>query len=62
MADQVFIGSVVLPDRVIGLATAGWRFLTFYFQLGLASVLFFLLNLRRGGSLLKPVEEKHAPR
>lgn len=56
------IYSALLPEQVIGIATAGWRFLTFYFQLGLASVLFFLLNLRRGGSLLKPVEEKHAPR
>lgn len=40
------IYSALLPERVIGLATAGWRFLTFYLQLGLASVLFFLLNLR----------------
>lgn len=40
------IYSALLPEQVIGLATAGWRFLTFYLQLGLASVLFFLLNLR----------------
>jgi uncharacterized protein (TIRG00374 family) len=40
-----FIYSAFLPDRVIGLATAGWRFLTFYLQLGLASILFALLNL-----------------
>ena len=39
------IYSAFLPERVIGLATAGWRFLTFYLQLGLASVAFFLLNL-----------------
>lgn len=42
------IYSAFLPERVIGLATAGWRFLTFYLQLGLASILFFLLNLRGG--------------
>jgi glycosyltransferase 2 family protein len=46
-----FIYSAFVPERVIGLATAGWRFLTFYLQLGLASVLFFALSLgarRRG--------------
>src|SRR5690606_28502095 len=48
------IYSALLPEQVIGLATAGWRFLTFYLQLGLASVLFFLLNLRSGGGLLQP--------
>jgi hypothetical protein len=32
-----------LPGRVIGLATSGWRFLTFYLQLGLAAVLFTVL-------------------
>lgn len=41
-----FIYSAFVPEEIIGLATAGWRFLTFYLQLGLASVLFFLLNLR----------------
>ena len=35
---------------MIGIATAGWRFFTFYFQLGLASILFFLLNLGSGGT------------
>jgi uncharacterized protein (TIRG00374 family) len=44
------IYSALLPDRVIGIATAGWRFFTFYFQLGLASILFFLLNLGAGGT------------
>jgi glycosyltransferase 2 family protein len=39
------IYGAVLPDRAIGLATAGWRFLTFYLQLGLAAVIFTLLNL-----------------
>ncbi len=41
-----FIYSAFLPERVIGLATAGWRFLTFYLQLGLAAIIFFLLRLR----------------
>lgn len=41
-----FIYSAFIPEGVLGLATAGWRFLTFYLQLGLASILFFLLNLR----------------
>jgi glycosyltransferase 2 family protein len=45
------IYSAFLPDTVIGLATAGWRFLTFYLQLGLASVLFFLLNVGSGRSM-----------
>ena len=40
-----FIYSAFVPERVIGLATAGWRFLTFYLQLGLASMLFFVLNV-----------------
>nr|MBA2670624.1 flippase-like domain-containing protein [Gemmatimonadota bacterium] len=42
-----FIYSAFLPERVIGLATAGWRFLTFYLLLGLAAILFFLLNTRQ---------------
>lgn len=40
------IYGALLPEQVIGLATAGWRFLTFYLLLGLASILFFLLNRR----------------
>ena len=39
------IYSALLPERVIGLATAGWRFLTFYLQLGLAALTFFALDL-----------------
>ena len=39
------IYSPFLPEQVIGLATAGWRFFTFYFQLGLASLVFALLAL-----------------
>jgi uncharacterized protein (TIRG00374 family) len=37
------IFSPFLPGHIIGLATAGWRFLTFYLQLALASVIFFFL-------------------
>ena len=42
-----FIYAPFLPQGVIGLATAGWRFLTFYLQLGIASVIFFFLPLPR---------------
>lgn len=38
------IYSALLPERVIGLATAGWRFLTFYLQLGLAALVFVALE------------------
>jgi glycosyltransferase 2 family protein len=41
------IYGALLPDRVIGIATAGWRFLTFYLQLGLAAILFTLMNMQR---------------
>ena len=40
--------SALLPAQVIGLATAGWRFFTFYLQLGLGSLVFALLNIREG--------------
>jgi glycosyltransferase 2 family protein len=36
-----------VPHHVIGIATAGWRFLTFYLQLGLAAILFTLMNMQR---------------
>ena len=54
------IYSAFLPAQVIGLATAGWRFLTFYLQLGLASVLFFILNLRAAGRIELPTGEPRA--
>lgn len=39
----------LLPAGVLGLATAGWRFLTFYLQVGLAALLFpALARLDRG--------------
>lgn len=42
------IYSAFIPAEAIGLATTGWRFLTFYFQLGFAAIIFLLLNLRPG--------------
>ena len=41
------IYKALLPGEIIGLATAGWRFLTFYLQLGLGAILFALLNVFR---------------
>lgn len=41
-----FVFGPVLPDRVIGVATAGWRFLTFYVQLALGAALFLALHGR----------------
>jgi glycosyltransferase 2 family protein len=38
------IYSPFIPAGAIGIATAGWRFFTFYFQLGVAAVLYFLLG------------------
>ncbi|CAN5791392.1 flippase-like domain-containing protein [soil metagenome] len=37
--------SALIPAGIIGLATAGWRFFTFYLQLGLGSLVFALLNV-----------------
>lgn len=34
----------LLPVSVLGIATAGWRFLTFYLQVGLAALLFPILG------------------
>lgn len=39
--------SAFVPASTLGLATSGWRFLTFYLQLGLAAILFPLLKERR---------------
>lgn len=41
------IYKALLPAEIIGLATAGWRFLTFYLQLGLGALVFALLNTAR---------------
>lgn len=41
------IYKALLPAEIIGLATAGWRFLTFYLLLGLGALLFALLNVTR---------------
>lgn len=47
-AEAIFflIYSAFVPAGIIGVATAGWRFLTFYLQLGLAAILFALLAMR----------------
>lgn len=41
----VLVYSALLPASVIGIATSGWRFLTFYVQLALGAVIFTGLNL-----------------
>jgi uncharacterized protein (TIRG00374 family) len=40
-----FIYHAFIPRDILGIATAGWRFLTYYFQLSLGSVIFSLLNI-----------------
>jgi glycosyltransferase 2 family protein len=35
----------LLPAGLIGIATAGWRLLTFYFQLALGSIIFLAFNI-----------------
>lgn len=52
-----FIYGAVLPGWIIGLATTGWRFLTFYLQLGLAALLFTTLNLRAVRTPTPPAPE-----
>jgi glycosyltransferase 2 family protein len=46
-AEAVFyvVYEALLPRGLIGIATAGWRLLTFYFQLALGSVIFTALNV-----------------
>jgi uncharacterized protein (TIRG00374 family) len=39
-----FIYQSYIPGEMIALATAGWRFLTYYFQLSLGAVIFTALN------------------
>ncbi|HET7274936.1 MAG TPA: lysylphosphatidylglycerol synthase transmembrane domain-containing protein [Longimicrobiaceae bacterium] len=56
----LLIYSAFLPERIIGLATAGWRFLTFYLQLGLAAAIFSLLNL--GNRSERDTADETAPR
>jgi uncharacterized protein (TIRG00374 family) len=38
------IYSPFVPADILGLATAGWRFFTFYLLLGIASILYFILG------------------
>lgn len=47
--------SALLPGRITGLMTAGWRFLTFYLQLALGAVLF------TGLTLAEPREPRRGP-
>lgn len=42
-ASFYFVYGAFIPDSMLGLVTAGWRLLTYYFQLTLASILFSLL-------------------
>jgi uncharacterized protein (TIRG00374 family) len=37
--------SALLPASVVGIATAGWRLLTFYLQLSLGAILFVVMNV-----------------
>ncbi len=41
----LLVYSALLPRDVIGIATAGWRMLTFYFHLALGAVLFTAMNV-----------------
>jgi uncharacterized protein (TIRG00374 family) len=56
----VLVYSALLPARVIGIATAGWRLLTFYFQLTLGSILFTLLNLSNARERVRAAERPSA--
>lgn len=59
-----------LPAGVLGIATAGWRFMTFYLQVGLAAAVFPLLGLigrrqpvaARGGDLAGVETDVHTER
>lgn len=44
----LLVYSALLPHRILGIATAGWRFLTFYLQLSLGAVIFATMNFREG--------------
>jgi uncharacterized protein (TIRG00374 family) len=44
----------LLPDGAIGVVTTCWRFLTFYFLLLLASLLFLLFKMHQGVAGLEP--------
>lgn len=41
-----FVYKALIPVEFLGLVIIGWRFLTYYFQLGLGSFIFGLLNMR----------------
>lgn len=49
-----------IPEEIIGIATAGWRFLTFYLQLSLGIILFYFLHfqtLKSGGIKKVPLQQ-----
>jgi uncharacterized protein (TIRG00374 family) len=41
-----FVFGSLIPSGILGLTTAAWRFLTYYFQLSLASILFSIINVK----------------
>jgi uncharacterized membrane protein YbhN (UPF0104 family) len=41
-----FLYRAFIPESIIGLAAAGWRFLTFYLQLCIGTILFTFINLK----------------
>jgi len=49
----------LVPEGAIGVVTACWRFLTFYFLLFLASLLFLLFNMRQGAAI-NTIREENA--
>jgi glycosyltransferase 2 family protein len=57
-ASFYLIYGAFLPERVLAIATAGWRFLTFYLQLGLAAILFTALNIHRPWVSPAPLETR----
>lgn len=45
-ASFYFLYRAFIPESIIGLAGAGWRFLTFYLQLCIGAILFTIINLK----------------
>jgi uncharacterized protein (TIRG00374 family) len=56
-AEAVFVllYSPFIPAPVMGVVTAGWRFFTFYLLLGIAAILYLVLQIGRRGK--EPGEE-----
>jgi uncharacterized protein (TIRG00374 family) len=51
----------LVPEGAIGAVTTCWRFLTFYFLLLLASLLFLLFNMHQGAAIRKIQKETALP-